>query len=59
MYFFLNFLISGLTLSLLVPVPLQATVQQVLNDVKAAQDFLDTDVAPIIKAVSGGEGRRV
>lgn len=56
---FCNFLIPGLTLSLLGPVPLQPTVQQVLNDVKAAQDFLDTDVAPIIKAVSGGEGRRV
>lgn len=56
--FFFYFSFSGLTHSLLRLGSLQATVGQVLSDVEKAQNFLDTDVAPIIEAVSGGEGRR-
>lgn len=56
---FFYFLLSGLTLPLPCLDSLQGTVAQVLNDVDKAQGFLNTDVAPIIKAVSGGEGRRV
>lgn len=55
----LDFLSSGLTLSFPGPATLQATVTQVLDNVDKAKDFLDNNVAAIVKSVSGGREGRV